>query len=486
MEIKKYKEKTCELCGELAKSLCLKCNSYFCDSCYKFVHEKKKNNNHQKVDIDPFVPFDTKCPEHPNVPVNLFCIDDKGKLFIYNFLFHIELICVYCYFLKSHNSHKILLIDDEESLKKENINFDESTKEFDTKFEKINNLKEKIEQEIININKSYDTTFNDITKSFEEKHAKLYKEENDLIEKLQNEVTKIKEKLENFLSECNDLIRFNEKIDKGVKKMENNKENNKIKIMSYISEINKNQKSMNILDNQLMKNMNIKFEEENTKIKFEDYYFNGIPSPNNIEIKKINTRGFEVNWKFEYNYSNLDKNKIKYMLEIRKENENFYQIYEGDKTNYIVEKLSPNTNYEIKICAKYNDINGIWSDIYKVKTNLKDIDFDNNSLIIENNKEYENTLKNWINPDKKIKAELLYRLTRDGDLYKTFHEKCDNKGPTLTLIHDTSNIKTGGYTPLSWDSNTKWKRDNETFIFNLTNKKKFAKPNNNNTDSIYC
>ena len=89
-------------------------------------------------------------------------------------------------------------------------------------------MKEKIEKEIININKSYDTTFNDITKSFEEKHAKLYKEENDLIEKLQNEVTKIKEKLENFLSECNDLIRFNEKIDKGVKKMENNKENNDI------------------------------------------------------------------------------------------------------------------------------------------------------------------------------------------------------------------------------------------------------------------
>ena len=59
-----------------------------------------------------------------------------------------------------------------------------------------------------------------------------------------------------------------------------------------------------------------------------------------------------------------------------------------------------------------------------------------------------------INPDKNkiIKAELLFRLTRDGELYKTFHEKCDNKGPTLVLIHDTTNIKTGGYTPLSWDS----------------------------------
>ena len=42
--------------------------------------------------------------------------------------------------------------------------------------------------------------------------------------------------------------------------------------------------------------------------------------------------------------------------------------------------------------------------------------FDNNSLIIENNYQYLSNLSNWINPDKNknIKAELLYRLTRDG------------------------------------------------------------------------
>ena len=117
---------------------------------------------------------------------------------------------------------------------------------------------------------------------------------------------------------------------------------------------------------------------------------------------------------------------------------------------------------------------------------LKGIIFDNESLIIGKNKEYKTILENWINPNKKIKAELLYRLTRDGDLYQTFHNNCDNKGPTLTLINDDSGLKTGGYTPLSWDSNSKWKRDNNTFIFNITNKKKFIKPNNNNSDSIYC
>ena len=96
--------------------------------------------------------------------------------------------------MKSHNNHKILLIDDEESLKKENLTLDITSKDFDIKYKKINNLKEKIEQEIININNTFDTVKNDICKSFELKHAKLYKEENDLIENLQNEVTKIKEK----------------------------------------------------------------------------------------------------------------------------------------------------------------------------------------------------------------------------------------------------------------------------------------------------
>ena len=84
--------------------------------------------------------------------------------------------------MKSHNNHKILLIDDEESLTKENLTFDFATKDFEKKYEKMNHLKEKIEQEIININNSYENVFNDISKSFELKHEQLYKEEKDLIE----------------------------------------------------------------------------------------------------------------------------------------------------------------------------------------------------------------------------------------------------------------------------------------------------------------
>ena len=109
------------------------------------------------------------------------------------------------------------------------------------------------------------------------------------------------------------------------------------------------------------------------------------------------------------------------------------------------------------------------------------------SLIINNNLKYNITLKNWINPNKniKIKSQLLYRLSRDGNSYDIFHKYCDNKGPTLTLIQAVEGFKTGGFTLLNWDSNSQWKKDKDTFIFSLTENKKFVQ-NNSNRGSIYC
>ena len=52
---------------------------YFCDSCFKFIHEKKIKKDHQKEIIDSFVPIDLKCPNHLQNPMNLFCINEKGK-----------------------------------------------------------------------------------------------------------------------------------------------------------------------------------------------------------------------------------------------------------------------------------------------------------------------------------------------------------------------------------------------------------------------
>ena len=72
--------KECDICGTNATSLCFQCLLYLCDSCYKFIHDKQKNSNHQKELIDPFVPIDLKCQDHPLNPITLFCLDEKGNI----------------------------------------------------------------------------------------------------------------------------------------------------------------------------------------------------------------------------------------------------------------------------------------------------------------------------------------------------------------------------------------------------------------------
>ena len=129
-------------------------------------------------------------------------------------------------------------ISDKKKLKNENITLDSSIKEFNNNKQKAINFKENIEKEINLIDDSYQKIYNEITKSFQAKHELLIKEENDLIEKLQNEVTKVKEKLELVLSKSNNIIKSNERVDKGIKIIEKNKDNNITQILSYISKIN--------------------------------------------------------------------------------------------------------------------------------------------------------------------------------------------------------------------------------------------------------
>ena len=73
--------KQCEICeDEKAATLCLDCRSYFCEACFKCVHDRKKNKSHKKEKIDLFIPIDITCPDHEGNTLNLFCVDEKGNL----------------------------------------------------------------------------------------------------------------------------------------------------------------------------------------------------------------------------------------------------------------------------------------------------------------------------------------------------------------------------------------------------------------------
>ena len=80
MEKKSKFIKECETCESNATCLCFECNEYFCDSCYKMNHDKKKKSSHKKENIDIYVPIELKCQDHKNIPLNLFCLDEKGKI----------------------------------------------------------------------------------------------------------------------------------------------------------------------------------------------------------------------------------------------------------------------------------------------------------------------------------------------------------------------------------------------------------------------
>ena len=79
MEQKNQYIKECGICKISATCLCFKCANFFCESCDNFIHDKKININHIKENIDPFIPIDIRCPEHPEYPMHLFCINEKGN-----------------------------------------------------------------------------------------------------------------------------------------------------------------------------------------------------------------------------------------------------------------------------------------------------------------------------------------------------------------------------------------------------------------------
>ena len=89
-----------------------------------------------------------------------------------------------CYYFNLHTGHKVILINDEELLKKENISIEKSSVDFKNIIEKAIILKEKIEKEIIEIDKLYNKINNELKNVYEKRHEKLIKEEKDLREKL--------------------------------------------------------------------------------------------------------------------------------------------------------------------------------------------------------------------------------------------------------------------------------------------------------------
>ena len=87
--------KHCHICGLIATSLCYNCMQYFCESCFKLIHDIQNNSKHKKESIDFYVPIDLRCQEHPLIPLNLFCLEERGNYFYKSYNYNIRtLLCL--------------------------------------------------------------------------------------------------------------------------------------------------------------------------------------------------------------------------------------------------------------------------------------------------------------------------------------------------------------------------------------------------------
>ena len=101
---------------------------------------------------------------------------------------------------------------------------------------------------------------------------------------------------------------------------------------------------------------------------------------------------------------------------------------------------------------------------------------------------FQDQLEQWIGTGPR-KFDLLYAITRDGCSNKAFHQKCDNKGPTVTVLYNRYGSVYGGYTGCSWSQANKYVHDATAFLFRLqyngnTSSNKF--PCKQAQQSVFC
>ena len=83
-------------------------------------------------------------------------------------------------------------------------------------------------------------------------------------------------------------------------------------------------------------------------------------------------------------------------------------------------------------------------------------------------------------------TKLIFSSDKEDDKASSFHKKCDNIAPTLTLIETKEGFRYGGFTTQSWESTETsiFKKDKNAFIFSLDAEKKYEITNEEK--SIQC
>jgi len=141
------------------------------------------------------------------------------------------------------------------------------------------------------------------------------------------------------------------------------------------------------------------------------------------------------------------------------------------------------------LCQKVNELNKEIK-LLKTQSNLisdEKLDINLKSKDILVNEEEKNMVKDWIlkamkSEGKKVEMQLLYKLKTQGDNY--FHNYCNNRENTLTLVRTTKGYRCGGFTTQKWSSRSSYVNDKNAFLFSLEFKEMYP-INNDGINAIY-
>ena len=99
-----------------------------------------------------------------------------------------------------------------------------------------------------------------------------------------------------------------------------------------------------------------------------------------------------------------------------------------------------------------NDLDAIHCEDSDIRLKISNDYLKNPSEFLPNtqlvNQQYDVKLREWLGSD--YKWRLLYRASEHGYTGKSFHEYCDDRGPTLIVIKSSGGWIFGGYTTQSW------------------------------------
>ena len=123
-------------------------------------------------------------------------------------------------------------------------------------------------------------------------------------------------------------------------------------------------------------------------------------------------------------------------------------IWEYIETKDISEELLTQFDDEQELLI---DLDAIHCEDSNIRVKISNYYFKNPSVFLSDtqivNQQYDDILREWCGD---YEWKLLYRASEHDYTAESFHEYCDNKGPTLIVIKSSGGWLFGGYTTESW------------------------------------